>query len=46
MTFAGKKAPEFTTQAYFNGNFEEVSLSNYAGKWVVIYFYPGDFTFV
>ncbi len=42
----GKKAPDFTAPAYVNGNFSEVKLSDYAGKWVVLCFYPGDFTFV
>jgi hypothetical protein len=42
----GKKAPEFTGQAYIDGAFKQVKLSDYAGKWVMICFYPGDFTFV
>ncbi|MBK8189645.1 MAG: peroxiredoxin [Vampirovibrionales bacterium] len=42
----GKPAPEFTTQAYVNGEIKELSLSQYRGKWVVLFFYPLDFTFV
>ncbi len=42
----GKKAPNFSANAYFAGGFKKVSLSDYAGKWTVICFYPGDFTFV
>ncbi len=42
----GKPAPEFTTDAYINGDFKSVSLSDYKGKWVVLFFYPLDFTFV
>lgn len=42
----GKKAPDFAANAYFAGGFKKVSLSDYAGKWTVICFYPGDFTFV
>jgi peroxiredoxin (alkyl hydroperoxide reductase subunit C) len=42
----GKKAPDFTAEAYHNGGFTEVKLSDYAGQWVVLCFYPGDFTFV
>jgi len=42
----GKKAPEFAGQAYADGAFKQVKLSDYAGKWVMICFYPGDFTFV
>jgi alkyl hydroperoxide reductase subunit AhpC len=41
-----KPAPEFTAQAVVNGQFKEVSLSDYKGKYVVVYFYPLDFTFV
>jgi len=42
----GKKAPEFVGQAYLDGGFKQVKLSDYAGKWVMVCFYPGDFTFV
>lgn len=42
----GKKAPEFSGQAFIDGAYKQVKLSDYAGKWVMICFYPGDFTFV
>lgn len=42
----GQKAPDFTAPAYHNGGFTHVSLSDYADKWVLLCFYPGDFTFV
>ena len=42
----GGKAPGFTGNAFYQGGFKQVSLSDYEGKWVVICFYPGDFTFV
>lgn len=42
----GQKAPDFTAPAYYRGGFTNVSLSDYAGKWVMLCFYPGDFTFV
>ena len=42
----GGKAPDFEAPAYQNGNFGQVKLSDYLGKWVVLCFYPGDFTFV
>ena len=42
----GKPAPDFMAQAYIDGAFTQVSLSDYQGKWVVLFFYPGDFTFV
>jgi len=46
MIQVGKKAPDFAAPAYFNGGFINVRLSDYLGKWVVLCFYPGDFTFV
>ncbi len=46
MVYIDKAAPEFKTQAYFKQSFSEVKLSDYKGKWVVLLFYPGDFTFV
>jgi len=42
----GQKAPDFNAPAYFKGNFENVQLSDYFGKWILLCFYPGDFTFV
>lgn len=42
----GGKAPDFETSAYLNGEFKEFKLSNYLGKWVMLCFYPADFTFV
>jgi peroxiredoxin (alkyl hydroperoxide reductase subunit C) len=42
----GGKAPDFEAPAYHKGKFINVKLSDYKGKWVLICFYPGDFTFV
>lgn len=42
----GKKAPDFEAKAFSEGGFKKVKLSDYSGKWVVLCFYPGDFTFV
>jgi len=43
----GSKAPDFEASAYIGGQgFKSVRLSDYAGQWVVLCFYPGDFTFV
>jgi peroxiredoxin len=39
-------APDFKGQAVVNGQFKEISLSDYKGKWLVLFFYPLDFTFV
>ncbi|KAI8916864.1 thioredoxin-like protein [Entophlyctis helioformis] len=40
------KAPAFTAPAVVNGDFKEVSLDDYKGKYLVLFFYPLDFTFV
>jgi len=43
----GKEAPDFEASAYMVGEgFKNVKLSDYRGKWVILCFYPGDFTFV
>jgi hypothetical protein len=42
----GQKAPEFIAPAYYKGKFTSVKLADYAGKWLLLCFYPGDFTFV
>lgn len=42
----GTKAPDFKMQGVFKGEFKDFSLSDYKGKWVVLFFYPLDFTFV
>lgn len=47
MPTIGQPAPQFTTQALVeNGEFKEISLSDFKGKWLVLFFYPLDFTFV
>lgn len=43
----GQQAPDFELPAYIAGQgFKNVKLSDYRGKWVMLCFYPGDFTFV
>jgi peroxiredoxin (alkyl hydroperoxide reductase subunit C) len=42
----GQKAPDFQAPAYLKGKFTSVKLSDHLGKWVLLCFYPGDFTFV
>ncbi len=44
--FVGKPAPDFEAPAYYKGEFTTVKLSDYLGRWVLLCFYPGDFTFV
>lgn len=43
---AGMKAPDFEAPAYHKGEFTNVKLSDSLGHWVLLCFYPGDFTFV
>ena len=42
----GQKAPDFNAPAYYRGSFTNVQLSDHFGKWIMLCFYPGDFTFV
>lgn len=47
MSLIGKKAPDFTAKAVVKGEIvEDFSLSSHQGKYVVLFFYPLDFTFV
>jgi len=42
----GAEAPDFEATAFVDGTFGMVRLSQFRGKWIVLCFYPGDFTFV
>lgn len=42
----GADAPTFTAEALIGNDTKKVNLSDYKGKWVVLYFYPADFTFI
>lgn len=42
----GQKAPDFSATAVVDQEFKNVKLSDYKGKYVVVFFYPLDFTFV
>eukprot|EP01087_Luapelamoeba_hula_P004265 TRINITY_DN141_c0_g1_i1.p2 TRINITY_DN141_c0_g1~~TRINITY_DN141_c0_g1_i1.p2 ORF type:complete len:199 (-),score=25.57 TRINITY_DN141_c0_g1_i1:72-668(-) len=42
----GKAAPNFLADAVVGQDFKQISLADYKGKWVVLFFYPLDFTFV
>src|SRR5450432_3322095 len=47
MSLVTKKAPDFTIEAVVgDGDFKTISLSDYKGKYVVLFFYPADFTFI
>ncbi len=43
----GQDAPDFELSSFIAGKgFQPIKLSDYKGKWIVLCFYPGDFTFV
>jgi len=47
MTLVGKKAPHITAKAVINGKIEEnFDINKYSGKYIILFFYPLDFTFV
>ena len=46
MSLVGKESPDFELDGYFKGQLEKYKLSQYRGKWVLLLFYPLDFTFV
>lgn len=46
MAEINELAPEFETKAFHEGQVRDIKLSDYKGKWVVLFFYPADFTFI
>lgn len=47
MIHIGQTAPDFkNVTAYHRGEFHKVSLGDYKGKWLILFFYPRDFTFI
>ncbi len=46
MIRIGEKIPDFSIEAYYNNKVVKLSNLDYLGKWLVLVFYPGDFTFV
>ena len=46
MVKIDEHAPEFTADVFQNEQIDKISLKDYKGKWVVLFFYPADFTFV
>jgi NADH-dependent peroxiredoxin subunit C len=46
MVNINEKAPEFEEEALIGNEVKKISLAGYRGKWVVLFFYPADFTFV
>ena len=46
MIKIGQTIPDFTLEAYYQNELKKISLSDYKGRWLVLLFYPADFTFV
>ena len=47
MTLVGRQAPDFKLEGVEHGkDFKKYALADYKGKWVVLFFYPLDFTFI
>ncbi|GLQ05942.1 alkyl hydroperoxide reductase subunit C [Sneathiella chinensis] len=46
MAKINQSIPEFTTEAFHNGEFKTISSEDVKGKWSIFLFYPADFTFV
>ena len=46
MAIINKQAPKFELDGYHEGKIKKISLDSLKGKWVVLVFYPADFTFV
>ncbi len=46
MVKVGQKVPDFKMAAFQNDEIKDIKLSDYEGKWVLLMFYPADFTFV
>ena len=42
----GRELPDFELEAYLDNKIQKIKLSDYKGKWLVLFFYPADFTFV
>ena len=46
MNLINKSAPNFEATAWYQNEFKNIKLSDYSGKYLVLFFYPLDFTFV
>lgn len=46
MIKIGQKLPDFTLEAFHQGKIKKIRLSDYEKKWLVLVFYPADFTFI
>ena len=46
MAAVQRPAPDFQANAFANGVYKKIGLTDYRGRWIVLFFYPGDYTFV
>ena len=46
MVKIGEKIPDLEIDAYHKGEIKKIKLSDYRGQWMVLVFYPADFTFI
>jgi len=46
MVIINEQAPKFEAEAFQSNNISKISLEQFKGKWVILFFYPADFTFV
>mgnify|MGYP001139034379 CR=1 FL=1 len=44
--FIRTKIPEIKMEAFYEGKITKINLSDYRGKWLILFFYPADFTYV
>jgi peroxiredoxin (alkyl hydroperoxide reductase subunit C) len=42
----GKQAPDFTADAFDQGRTRKIGIAEYRGRWVVLFFYPADYSTV
>lgn len=46
MLRINEEAPNFEANAFYEGEVKRINLIDYRGKWVILFFYPADFTFI
>ncbi len=46
MIRIGDKAPNFTLKGIFQGTVADFTIQSFPGKWLILFFYPADFTFI
>lgn len=46
MIKINEQAPHFKAKAFHKDHIDDIDSDNYRGKWLIVFFYPADFTFV